>query len=151
MDWILRLQKKSPQVKSQTAFIAAGVCTGIIALVWMTTLPARLATVANVVPEHTDTALTLDALSPYAETVSKSDIAPKVEKPMTGDDIRSRVGGLIESLKDKNPTTTPVHIERAPILIEVATTSKPETPPSASDSNIGKPVLIETRSSSDSR
>lgn len=146
MDWILRLQKKPLHVKSHTALLGAGICTSIIALIWMTTLPARLATVVSVVPPHKDSALTLDALSPYAETVSQKDVVPRTEKPMTEEEIRMRVGGLIDSVKNKQTISTPVDSERAPVMTDVATSTKKDE--SDSNLNIGKPVLIEIRSSS---
>ncbi len=42
MSILKRIQEKDPTAKAQFTLLASGVITGLIALVWMTTLPARI-------------------------------------------------------------------------------------------------------------
>ena len=46
MDFWSRIQTKSSNVKTQYSFLIAGLVTGIIGMVWVSTLPARLSQMA---------------------------------------------------------------------------------------------------------
>lgn len=122
------------QVKSQTAFIAAIIGTGIIALIWMSTLPARFAAVGGDTPVDAEETLTDDALSQYGDFVAPKPTQPTPKEAVfNAGDIRSRVDAVIGNAKQKeviDATTAPS-----------AEVTKPTVLP-ASDSNIGKPVIV---------
>jgi len=42
MSFFMRMQSKSSSTKAQFAFVTAGVITGIIAVIWVSTVPSRL-------------------------------------------------------------------------------------------------------------
>lgn len=52
MDFLSGLQSKSSQVKTTYAFVFSGVITGIIALVWVSTIPARFSDVPQKEETH---------------------------------------------------------------------------------------------------
>ncbi len=55
MNILKRIQEKDPVAKAQFSLLASGVVTGLIALVWMSTLPARIGnTISLDGKEHTE-------------------------------------------------------------------------------------------------
>ncbi len=56
MSLLKRIQEKDPAAKAQFTLLASGVITGLIALVWITTLPARIGnTISLDGKDHTET------------------------------------------------------------------------------------------------
>ncbi|HEU4677629.1 MAG TPA: hypothetical protein VFS75_02845, partial [Candidatus Paceibacterota bacterium] len=47
---------QSPETKSRYAFAGAAVITGVIAIIWVSTIPSRFATTAEIAPETNTTA-----------------------------------------------------------------------------------------------
>jgi hypothetical protein len=51
MEFLDRIRRKPPHVRAHYAFGSALFFTGVIALVWVTTLPTRLSTISNTIQE----------------------------------------------------------------------------------------------------
>lgn len=121
--WVQNLRKQTPAVKSQVALIGAITVTTVIAVVWVTTLPARFSALGGAgsavrdgVSETLDEApgqdaLLYDAFTPEPEPVPET---PQTEKEL----LRARVDALLGDI------------------------DRPETEES---STVGEPVLIEAR------
>ena len=54
MDLLTRIRSKSSLVRTQYALVAAAVFTGLVALIWLTTLPARFAGVEEEIQTRTE-------------------------------------------------------------------------------------------------
>jgi hypothetical protein len=156
---IKQIQQQPHGVKSKFAFIGASVCTGLIALIWVTTLPARLSEIGKGAGAVQNSALTEKALSAYdiyKQTVEKAQQAASTsaQASVSKSEMEDKVNSLIESVHQNDLRNAAVQVAAPatpppppsapmPIMIEVV----PSTPATttADDSNIGKPVLIETR------
>lgn len=141
--WILHLREQPRHMKSHVAFIGAGVVTSIIALVWMTTVPARFESVSNIadVVPRDSAALLQDALSPALE----QNPSPKLSEEET---LRAKVDTLLEglgsekkSVRENTATPREANTKPTPILIETTTTTKKE-------SSGTRTILIATTTSS---
>ena len=140
MAWIDELRKQSPENKSRMAIISAFSATALIALVWLTTIPARFADIGTGVTETSkQTALIQDAVSP----------TPAPEKQKTAAEVMTdKVNALLKDIKrpEQTPEVAPKEtVEHAPVVLIEATSSKAVQP----ESTVGQPVLIETRTSAE--
>jgi hypothetical protein len=129
--WATRLRAQPPEVKSHIAFVAAGVATTLVALVWVTTLPARFATIGtldNTVASSTE--LMMDTFTPLLSPPSPTEGASS-GVPDTADELRDRIGDF---RRDRE-----VHEGEADTDVWPATGQPKDT------STIGQPVLIEVR------
>ena len=114
MDFLTRLRLKSPLVRAQYAIGTASVVTGIIALVWLSTLPARFADL-----EEPEVAPTPTLRTAPAESVPEE---PVYEGTTEG------LGalGAVEVGSTTTPTTTQNTSSNASTsrAIQIATTSQ---------------------------
>ena len=160
---IKEMQQQPHGVKSQFAFIGASICTGVIALIWVTTLPARFSDIGKGAGAVQNNALTEHALSAYdlyKQTAEKAQQAAptNTQTPSTisKSELEDKVSALIDSVHKNDlhtaaaveaaaalPAKTPSPAAPKTVLIEVASSSAPA--PQQDDSNIGKTVLIEAR------
>lgn len=161
--WIKHIQQQPHIVKSNVAFIGASLCTGIVVLIWLTTLPARFSDIgkgANAVQNSALTEHALSAYDIYTQTVEKAHQAASsssAEAPVSKSEIEDKVSALIDSVRQNDLKTasgqvassTPPSPTPSPssptIMIEVAPSATSSSQAHTDDSNIGKPVLIETR------
>lgn len=155
---IKQIQQQPHVVKSNFAFIGASVCTGIIALIWLTTLPARFSDIgkgANAVQNSALTEKALSAYDIYKQTLEKAQQAASTsaQASVSKSEIEDKVSALRDLVRQNDLKNASVQVapatpsaqspSPAPIMIEV--TSRASSSAQADDSNIGKPVLIETR------
>jgi len=160
---IKEIQQQPHGVKSQFAFIGASVCTGVIVLIWLTTLPARFSDIGKGAGTVQNSALTEHALSAYdlykqAAEKAQQAAPTNTQTPSTisKSELEDKVSALIDSVRKNDLHTTAAVRAALPasaatsapavpktVLIEVASSSSPA--PQQDDSNIGKTVLIETR------
>ncbi len=120
--WVENLRKQTPAVKSQVALIGAVTVTTVIAVVWVTTLPARFSALGGAgsavrdgVSESLEEApgrdaLLYDAFTPEPEPVEET---PQTEKEL----LRARVDALLGDMPEKE--TEPSTTIGQPVLIEV--------------------------------
>lgn len=76
MDFLTKVQRKSKETKKHYAFMSAGVVTGLIAIIWFSTLPARFAEMKS------------------EEMVITEDTEPGIAEVL--DDAKSQLGSIIE-------------------------------------------------------
>ncbi|MFM2374658.1 MAG: hypothetical protein RLZZ234_653 [Candidatus Parcubacteria bacterium] len=137
---ITQLRQQPPEVKSHVALIAAGTLTTLVALVWVTTLPARFATIGTLDNGvASSTALMMDALSPLVPkaTIPAADTSESAAD--TPEELQERVANFkkeLEARQQEEESTTD--------FMESATTGA-ATPIQEDTSTVGKPVLIEVR------
>ena len=158
---IKQIQQQPHGVKSNFAFIGASLCTGIIALIWLTTLPARFSDIGKGAGAVQNSALTEKALSAYdlykqaAENAQQAaSTSAQTQAPVSKSELEDKVSALIDSVHKNDvrtaaalvatpPPATPARPQSGAIMIEVTHSATSTT--HADDSNVGKPVLIETR------
>jgi hypothetical protein len=129
--WATRLRAQPPEVKSHVALVAAGVATTLVAVVWVTTLPARFATVGsldNTVASSTE--LMMDTFTPLMTPPPPTEDASS-NVPNTADELRERIGDFRRDIE--------VREEEAAADSLVAPKQQSDT------STIGQPVRIEVR------
>gem|GEM_PF-6837773 len=158
---IKQIQQRPHAVKSNFAFIAASVCTSVVVLIWLTTLPARFSDIGKGAGTVQNSALTEHALSAYdlykqaaekAQQATPTNAPPSISKS----ELEDKVNALIDAVRKNDlhtaaavraalPPSETASVPAAPktVLIEVASSSSPA--PQQNDSNLGKTVLIETR------
>lgn len=133
MDFLTRIRSKSPFVRTQYALGTASVVTGIIAVIWISTVPARMAHVrefaassteafsqnANVVQPTIATSTgetnALDSLGTYSDdstTTTELEITPEAA---TASPTEATPPPIVAT-----PSTT----APAPKVIQIGTTSK---------------------------
>ena len=156
---IKEIQQQPHSVKSKFAFIGASACTAIVALIWLTTIPARLSDIGKGASTVQNSALTEKALSVYdlyKQTVEKAQQAASssAQAAVSKSDMEDKVNSLIDAVRQNDlktaavqvvtptPPTPPPSPAPTPVMIEVAPSA---TTSVQDDSNVGKPVLIETR------
>jgi hypothetical protein len=150
MDFWSRIQTKSSSVKTQYSFLIAGLVTGIIGMVWVSTLPARFSQMAasnETNSEESEDSLGLNDLF---------------------NDTKSQLGNIIdttkESIEEVQPTTNldslgtpsvtenevrensiPARTSTEPVAVteEIATT----TPEPSYEAKAPKMILIGTTTS----
>lgn len=164
-QFIKQIQQQPHGVKSKVAFIGAGVCTSVIVIIWLSTLPARFSDIGKGADAVQNSALTEKALSAYdiyKQTVEKAQQAASTSKEasVSKSEIEDKVSALIDSVRQNDAHTAALQVSTSapakpvtptpppssmPIMIEVAQSASSTTATHADDSNIGKPVLIETR------
>lgn len=109
MDLLTRLRSKSPIVRMQYALGIAGLMTGIITAVWISTIPARFA-------ELKDTATTTEKQNPTGDTQGTAKTPPAVETEAEA------LGSLRMNESTTTPTSTP-KTEREVIPLPAASSS----------------------------
>lgn len=82
MDFWSRIQSKSSGVKTQYAFLVAGLVTGIIGVVWVSTLPARFSQM---------TASSETSLEDSEDSLGFDDLI---------NDTKSQLGSIIDTTKE---------------------------------------------------
>lgn len=121
--WIERLRSQQPAVKSQVALIGAVTVTTIIAVVWVTTLPARFSALGG------------------ASSAVRDGVSETLEEA-PGQDALLYDAFTPEPEPAEEPTQTEKELLRARIDALLGDMPKDETQPS---STVGEPVLIEAR------
>ncbi len=147
MDFLERIQSKPSNVKTQYAFGVASAITVIIAIVWMSTIPARFSEVslkqtdskeekANLGDLVNDTKNQLGNVIGSVENLSDTPSEPtnmdaiNMEAPATQEIVPSAIGGGGEIVQRAVPTTTPVQ-ENIP-------------PPTPTTTEVTAPVVEDT-------
>jgi hypothetical protein len=151
--WVERLREQPAPVKSQVALFGAIIVTSLIALVWVTTLPARFSTLsgagssvrAGVAESLENAPLPKEEFVPE-QAEKKQDTETQDEKEI----LRSRIDALVSDFarqraereadnaqKDDAQNT----VQNSIVPVYTTPTSTIETPVSTP----GAPVLIEVR------
>ena len=143
MDFLSRIQSKSKETKKHYAILSAGMVTGMIAIVWFSTLPARFAEI------KTEEIATTESTEPSFNEVL--------------DDTKSQLGNIIEWNTDavqdiqdelnENPMPDPSpekKVEAEPSLDGAVTATNPNIimPQNVSPKTVSKQpqvILIETK------
>ena len=161
MDILNRIQAKDSAAKAQIALMSAGVVTGIIALIWISTLPARIGNTIsldgkNHAGEESKSGLSSifgDAKNQLGSLSAWKDQLKAAEETAAPQD--SALGALSSELQASSsiaeslPPTTPEEIPPTSALSEVTATpsvatATPEAAPSQEPVPPPKVILIGT-------
>jgi len=134
--FIKRLQEQPREVKSHAAFIGAVAATALVALVWVTTLPARFSSVAGGVDVKHNVAT-------LAESVKSELPTPPIDEVNEAEEMQKRVDILMDDIRRSRdeqkksasgdlgqpvvPTATPEGIEAVTMAPASATSTTPTT------------------------
>ena len=121
MDFLTRIRSKSPHVRVQYALGTAGLVTGIIMVIWLSTIPARFADLgAHATTTKTDT----------NEAVAKDTETPTAAQPEAQELGSLQLNGGTASstaTTSASGTTSPSPASSsAPRVIQIGTTSQNE-------------------------
>ena len=121
MRWIERLRSKSRETKSQAALVVAIGVTVLIAVVWVTTLPARFSGISSIsIPKQVQPAALKEAVSAFVEKPAPT--------PTKEEQLRAEVEGLIDNVTDeKTDATIQDQKKSQPMRIIIATSSASTT------------------------
>ncbi len=153
MSFLKRVQSQSSSVKAQYAFVGAGLITGVIGIVWVSTIPARFADISgeNIVEEEKETSGIIEVLEKTKKQVANSinwNTETEEEKEVTLSPDTALGALTIESAPQA--TTTPEKaVVAAPHTQEkvVATTSTPPSTNEEEKTPQSKVILIATTTS----
>ena len=118
MDLLTRLRSKSPLIRAQYALGTAGVVTGIIALVWISALPARFAGIGDLGESATTTTPTLRA-DPRGQFLEEEPVYQGVTEG-----LEALGGGEIGGTSTPASTRATTSSTSVPRVIQLATTSQ---------------------------
>jgi len=107
MKALQRMQERSDEAKKNIALLGAGLCTSVIALVWVSTLPAQFETIAKESSENT--------------LVVQEERLPSVSEILA--DVKNQTAAVVESVEKEEVVIleekTPVRIKTVPRSSEV--------------------------------
>lgn len=150
-EYLKRLQQQPREVKSRVAFVGAFIVTAVVALIWASTLSARFGEVSDELGQQT---ATLQDAIPGKVPSKKNETPQEATKP---DDLRTRIDGMVNSLKSERENTAPgaspeTSSSSPKIMIEVVDASSTEQQVGATTSKTSttRPIIIEARPSASS-
>lgn len=110
MDFLERIRSKSPQSRAWYTTLFAGGLTGLVALVWLTTLPSQFKETAIQLKAERPTSVLSDVLSD-----TKAQMANTVEsiQPDPKEEVVERQN--MEALSDPDPIAVPVSTTTPPV------------------------------------
>ncbi len=151
MEFLNELRKKPSHIRTRVAFGSALGVTLVVALIWSTTLPARLSEIGGTIKEGAEqTASVQTGLDTLIEGIQQETI-PKGEEPVPEEDpavqqLRIEALGGLETWNEENSTsTTPSEgVTSTPTPQTVATSSPEVSNGSPTSTQKEKVILIGT-------
>jgi hypothetical protein len=164
MDFLERIQSKPRGVKTRYAILTAGFITGAIALVWMSTIPARFAEVALNTSKEGETEKpslgelmndTKSQLGNVIESIDgvKEEQVPEtnmdaLSMPVAGDTTGSALGETLTPEPNAVPSTTATSTTSSETSMPVLTDKQETHQVLETQTGSGKTILIGTTTSS---